>query len=146
MEELYNQIIKHEKKQAVTTNIISTVSLLIGITGLLTGITYKMWLIVGIAVFINIFAITDLLITNISLKQTIDKIHKNHPSLKEGHIKSIEEKNILAEDNYTIEYVLNPVTNHEFNVGDKVFFISINEFFGMKCKQKRFIFLNNKMV
>lgn len=146
MEDLYRQIADYEKKQIRKTNILSGVLLIIGITGIITSIFYH-YIITGIiSVFIILLAVTDLLMSNLSTKTTIKKIYKNKPSLREGTITDIKDNILTVTDKYGMEYTVTSVTRHKFNIEDKVFFIGINRFFGMKCEQVRYVFYNGMIL
>lgn len=146
MEDLYRQIANYEKKQIRKTNILSGVLLIIGITGIITSIFYHYKITEIISVFIILLAVTDLLMSNLSTKTTIKKIYKDKPSLREGTVTDIKDNILIVTDKYGMEYTVTSVTKHKFNMEDKIFFIGINRFLGMKCEQIRYAFYNGEIL
>lgn len=146
MEKLYSQISKYEKKKAVSTNIISSIMLILGLTGLIMSLSIKIVLLGILAGVITVFCTADLLITNISISKTIKKLKKDAPILKEGIINKIEDGVIIAVNDIGMEYEITPVTNHKFNTGDKIFFLGVNEFLGMSCTYVRYAFYNGCLL
>lgn len=146
MEDLYRQIANYEKKQIRNTNILSGILLIIGITGIITSIFCHYKIIGIISVFIILLAVTDLLMSNLSTKATIKKIYKDKPSLREGTVTGIKDNILTVTDKYGMEYTVTSVTKHKFNMEDKVFFIGINRFLGMKCEQIRYAFYNGMIL
>ena len=137
---IYNRKGKYKKWK------IYTVLLIIGITGIITSIFCHYKITGIISVFIILLAVTDLLMSNLSTKATIKKIYKNKPSLREGTIADIKDNILTVTDKYGMEYTVTSVTKHKFNIEDKIFFIGINRFFGMKCEQVRYVFYNGMIL